>query len=180
MSRIGKKPIEIPKSVDVFLEGRIIKIKGPKGELDWNYPEKIKVSINGGTVSVERVGDSKAERALHGLTRSIISNMVTGVSQGYQKILEVVGVGYKVQVIGNKIVFSLGYSHPIEIQLPEGIKVSVDAKQTQITLVGVDKEQLGRVAASLKALRLPDAYKGKGIRYSGEKLKLKVGKAGKK
>jgi large subunit ribosomal protein L6 len=180
MSRIGKKPVEIPQGVTVALDRNTIAVKGPKGELGWNYPDKIKVSVNDGTISVDRAGDSKAERALHGLTRSIISNMVTGVSQGYQKILEVFGVGYKVQVVGNKIVFSLGYSHPIEIQLPEGIKVSVDAKQTQITLAGVDKEQLGRVAASLKALRLPDAYKGKGIRYSGEKLKLKVGKAGKK
>jgi large subunit ribosomal protein L6 len=106
--------------------------------------------------------------------------MVIGVSQGYQKVLEIVGVGYKAQVVGNKLVLALGYSHPIEFQLPEGIKASVDAKQTQITLAGVDKQQLGQVAGSLRALRFPDAYKGKGIRYAGERLKLKVGKAGKK
>ncbi|OGW46997.1 MAG: 50S ribosomal protein L6 [Nitrospirae bacterium RBG_13_41_22] len=180
MSRIGKKPIEIPHNISAEIKAGRVKVKGPKGELGWNYPDRIKVSVNGGIILVERLGDSKAERALHGLTRSIISNMVTGVSQGYQKVLEIVGVGYKAQLLGNKLVFSLGYSHPIEIQLPEGIKVSVDAKQTQLTLVGIDKEQLGQVAASLKALRLPDAYKGKGIRYSGEKIKLKVGKAGKK
>jgi len=180
MSRIGKKPIDIPEKVAVEINAGAIKVKGPKGELNWGYPDKIKVSINGNVVSVERSGDTKIERALHGLTRSIISNMVAGVSQGYQKVLDIVGVGYKAQVAGGKIMFTLGYSHPVEFQLPEGIKASVDSKQVQITLSSVDKQQLGQVAASLKTLRLPDAYKGKGIRYSGERLKLKVGKAGKK
>lgn len=180
MSRIGKKPVEIPKGVVVSVENRTIKVKGPKGELSWFYPERIKVSVGGGNISVERSGDSKADRALHGLTRSIISNMVVGVSQGYQKVLEIVGVGYRAQLMGNRLIFTLGYSHPIEVQLPEGIKASVDPKQTQITLFGIDKHQLGQVAESLRSLRLPDAYKGKGIRYIGEKLKLKVGKAGKK
>jgi large subunit ribosomal protein L6 len=180
MSRIGKKPIEIPENIFVAIEAGVIKVKGPKGETNWNYPDKIKVSVNDGTISVERSGDTKVEKALHGLTRSIISNMVIGVSQGYQKVLEIVGVGYKAQVVGNKLVLALGYSHPIEFQLPEGIKASVDAKQTQITLAGIDKQQLGQVAGSLRALRFPDAYKGKGIRYAGERLKLKVGKAGKK
>jgi large subunit ribosomal protein L6 len=180
MSRIGKKPIEIPKNVTVEIKDGIIKVKGPKGEMSWSYPDRIKVSVNGGNISVERLGDSKPERALHGLTRSIIFNMVIGGLQGYQKVLEIVGVGYKAQVVGNKIVFALGYSHPVEFQLPEGIKASVDAKQTQVTLIGIDKQQIGQIAASLKAFRLPDAYKGKGIRYSGERLKLKVGKAGKK
>ncbi len=180
MSRIGKKPIEIPEKVVVEIKDGIIKVKGPKGELSWSYPDGIKVSVNGGNISVERLGDSKPERALHGLTRSVIFNMVIGVLQGYQKVLEIVGVGYKAQVVGNKIVFALGYSHPVEFQLPEGIKASVDAKQTQLTLIGIDKQQIGQIAASLKAFRLPDAYKGKGIRYSGERLKLKVGKAGKK
>ncbi|MEW6214583.1 MAG: 50S ribosomal protein L6 [Nitrospirota bacterium] len=180
MSRIGKKPIEIPKNVDVFLEGNAIKVRGPKGELSWNYPERIKVSVNDGNIAVERADNSKVERALHGLTRSIISNMVTGVLQGYQKVLEIVGVGYKAQVIGNKLILTLGHSHPVEFQLPEGIKASVDVKQTQITLIGIDKQQLGQVAANLRTLRPPDAYKGKGIRYPGEQLKLKVGKAGKK
>lgn len=180
MSRIGKKPIEIPDKVTVEITDGIIKIKGSKGELSWNYPDKIKVSVNGGQISVERSGDSKVERALHGLARSIINNMVVGVTQGYRKVLEIVGVGYRAQVTGSKIVLSLGYSHPVEFELPEGVNASVDQKQVQITLVGVDKQQLGQVAASLKDLRLPDAYKGKGIRYSGEKIKLKAGKAGKK
>lgn len=180
MSRIGKKPIEIPENIIVEINAGIIKVKGPKGELSWNYPDKIKVSVNDGSIFVERSSDSKVEKALHGLTRSIISNMVTGVSQGYQKVLEIVGVGYKAQVVGNKLVLALGYSSPVEFQLPEGIKTSVDAKQTHITLMGIDKQQIGQVAASLKALRPPDAYKGKGIRYQGERFKLKAGKAGKK
>jgi large subunit ribosomal protein L6 len=180
MSRIGKKPIEIPEKVAVEINAGAIKVKGPKGELNWGYPDGMKVSINGNVVSVERSGDTKSERALHGLTRSIISNMVAGVSRGYQKVLDIVGVGYKAQVAGGKIMLTLGYSHPVEFQLPEGVKASVDPKQIQITLTGVDKQQIGQVAASLKTLRLPDAYKGKGIRYSGERLKLKAGKAGKK
>lgn len=180
MSRIGKKLIEIPKDVSIEIKAGVIKVKGPKGELSWNYSDRIKISVNGGVISVERSVDSKVDRSLHGLTRSIISNMVVGVLQGYQKVLEIVGVGYRAQLTGNKLIFTLGYSHPIEVQLPEGIKASVDPKQTQITLFGIDKQQLGQLAGSLRSLRFPDAYKGKGIRYIGEKLKLKVGKAGKK
>ncbi len=186
MSRIGKKPIVIPQGIEVLIADRVIKVKGPKGELNWVYPDRIKVSVGGGDIgdiSVERSVDSKVDRALHGLTRSIISNMVVGVLQGYQKVLEIVGVGYRAQLMGNKLIFTLGYSHPIEFQLPEGIKASVDPKQTQITLFGIDKQQLGQLAGSLRSLRFPDAYKGKGIRHIrhiGEKLKLKVGKAGKK
>jgi large subunit ribosomal protein L6 len=180
MSRIGKKPIDIPEKVAVETGVGTIKVKGPKGELNWNYPDKTKVSVDGNTISVARSGDSKAEKALHGLARSIISNMVVGVSQGYKKVLDIFGVGYKAQVAGNKIVFALGYSHSIEFLLPEGISAAVDAKQVQITLTGIDKQLIGQVAASIKSLRSPDAYKGKGIRYAGERLKLKVGKAGKK
>ena len=180
MSRIGKKPIEIPKGVDLSVDNKTVKVRGPKGELSWVYPDRINVSVNNGIIVVERIGDSRLDRSLHGLTRSIISNMVTGVSQGYQKVLEIVGIGYKAQVMGSKLVLSLGYSHSIEFQLPEGIKASVDAKQTVITLTGIDKHQLGQVAENLKGLRLPDSYKGKGIRYSGERFKLKAGKAGKK
>jgi large subunit ribosomal protein L6 len=180
MSRIGKKPIVIPEKVTVGIDAGSIKVKGPKGELSWTYPDKIRVSGDEGRISVERSGDSKIEKALHGLTRSIINNMVTGVLHGYQRVLDIVGVGYRAQATGNKLVLSLGYSHPVEFQLPEGISASVDQKQVQITLTGVDKQQIGQVAASLKALRVPDAYKGKGIRYAGERIKLKVGKAGKK
>lgn len=180
MSRIGKKLIEIPTDVDVKIEGRVIKVKGSKGELNWSYPDRMKVSVNAGNIVVERTDDSKVDRALHGLTRSLISNMVTGVSQGYQRVLEIFGVGYRAQVQGNKLMLTLGYSHPVELELPDGVKATVDPKQTQITLTGVDKQQLGQIAANLKALRPPDTYKGKGIRYAGERLKLKAGKAGKK
>lgn len=180
MSRIGKKPVVIPEKVTVDIKGRIINIKGPKGELSWNYPERANVSVNDGIISVERSGDTKPDRAIHGLVRSIIFNMVAGVSDGYRKVLDIVGVGYRAQVSGDKIVLSLGYSHPVEFLLPDGITASVDQKQTQITLTGIDKQQIGQVAASLKSLRLPDAYKGKGIRFAGERVKLKVGKAGKK
>lgn len=180
MSRIGKKPIAIPEKVSVDLAAGKILVKGPLGELNWDYPDKMKVVADGGTISVERSGDSKLERALHGLTRSIIQNMVVGVSQGYRKVLEIFGVGYKAQVAGDRIVFALGYSHQIEFLLPPNVKASVDQKQVQITLTSIDKQQIGQVAASIKSLRLPDAYKGKGIRYAGERLKLKAGKAGKK
>ena len=180
MSRIGKKPIEIPENVTVKIDAGVITIKGPKGELDWKYPNRIKVTVNGGTILLERASDSGVDRALHGLARSLIANMVTGVLQGYQIVLEVVGVGYRAQVSGNKLVMSLGYSNPVEYSLPDGITVSLDQKQTQITLTGIDKQQIGHVAACIKALRPPDAYKGKGIRLKGERLKLKVGKAGKK
>lgn len=180
MSRIGKKPIQIPEKVQVDINNKIIHVKGPKGELNWRCPDKISVSVNDSFVIIQRSGDTKAEQELHGLTRSMISNMINGVSQGYQKVLDIVGVGYKAQVSSDKIILSLGYSHVAEFQLPEGVKASLDPKQTQITLTGIDKQQLGQVAASLRALRPPDAYKGKGIRYNRERIKLKVGKAGKK
>lgn len=180
MSRIGKKPIEIPEGVGVSIDGRTIKVKGPKGELTWDCPERIKPLLSNGKILIERQGDSRLDRSLHGLARSNISNMVKGVLDGYQKVLEIVGIGYKAQVVGNKIVLNLGYSHPIEFYLPDGIKASVDAKQTVITLTGIDKHKLGQVASNIRSLRLPDSYKGKGIRYSGEFLKLKAGKTGKK
>ncbi len=180
MSRIGKKPINIPEGVEVSIDGKTIKVKGPKGELAWNCPDRIKPLLSNGKIILERQGNSRLDRSLHGLARSNISNMVTGVLKGYQKVLEIVGIGYKAQVVGDKIVLNLGYSHPIEFYLPDGIGASVDAKQTVITLTGVDKYKLGQVASNLRSLRVPDSYKGKGIRYAGERLKLKAGKTGKK
>ena len=180
MSRIGKKPILVPEGVTVEINAGVIAVKGPKGELHWRYPRRIKVTMNGGTIVLERSSDSRVEKALHGMTRSIISNMITGVSQGYKSVLEIIGVGYRAQVAGNRLVLSLGYSNPVEYYLPDGITASLDAKQTQITLTGIDKQKIGHVTACIRALRPPDAYKGKGIRLKGEKLKLKVGKAGKK
>ena len=180
MSRIGRKPIDVPKGVDVTLTGNTIKVKGPKGEMNWMYPEKISVLLSEGKLLVSRSGDLKEERSLHGLSRSLIANMVTGVSQGYERVLEISGVGYRAQVQGNRISLTLGYSHPVEYHLPEGVSAVVDQKQTTITLKGTDKQLLGQIAANLRALRPPDIYKGKGIRYAGQRLKLKVGKAGKK
>lgn len=180
MSRIGKKPVDIPGGVDVKLEGNAIKIKGSKGELSWNYPGAIDVTLDSGKVLLKRTGDSKVDRSLHGLSRSLVANMITGVSRGYQRVIEISGIGYRAQVQGNRIMFTLGYSHPVEFQLPTGISATVDQKQTTLTLNGIDKQLLGQVAANIRALRPPDIYKGKGVRYAGERIKLKVGKAGKK
>lgn len=180
MSRIGKKPIEIPSGVEVKVDQENITVKGPKGSLSWKCPEGISVSVADGKIMVSRRGDTKNEKALHGLSRSLIANMVTGVSKGYEKVLEIHGIGYRAQVQGNRLLLTLGYSHPVEYQLPEGISATVDPKQTTITIAGIDKHLLGQVAANIRALRPPDPYKGKGIRYAGERLRLKVGKAGKK
>ncbi len=180
MSRIGKKPVDIPSSVNVTLLDNIIKIKGPKGELQWAFPFGTMVKVADNKVVIERRDDSKKNRALHGLTRNLISNMVTGVTAGYQRVLDIVGVGYRAQVQGKKIMLTLGYSHPVEFPLPDGITAAVDQKQTQITLTGIDKQKIGQVAANLRSLRSPDIYKGKGVRFAGERLKLKVGKTGKK
>lgn len=180
MSRIGKQPVEIPKGVDVKVAGKLITVKGPKGELKWEHPDMVSVGVDSGRVMVKRDDDTKPSRERHGLARSIIKNMVGGVSQGYVIELEIQGVGYKAQSGPNKLVFSLGYSHPVEYPLPAGIKAEVDKKQVAITLSGIDKQVLGQVAADIKALRKTDAYKGKGIRNKGTVIKLKAGKASKK
>jgi len=179
MSRVGKKPIPVPSGVDVKISGADISVKGPKGKLDWVLPDAVNVNVQDQTIVVQRKDDSKEKRALHGLARSILSGMVNGVTDGYKRELELVGVGYRAQVQGNKLVFSLGYSHPVEFLLPEGITAEVDKKQTTIALNGIDKQLIGQTAANLKELRLPDAYKGKGVRYAGERIKLKPGKTGK-
>ncbi len=182
MSRIGRKPVEIPKSVDVKVEGTLIEVKGPKGELSWNFPSSMNLNIEKDSILVSRPDDTKQKKALHGLTRSLIANMIEGVSAGYKKELEIVGIGYKVEPKGKTLVFSLGYSHPVEFILPEGVSAEVDpkARPIKVTLTGYDKQLVGQVAANIRALRPPDAYKGKGIRYAGARLKLKPGKAGKK
>ncbi len=180
MSRIGKQPIELPPNVNVDISNDTVKVKGPKGELSYTLPEGVTVVKTDSRIIVERTSDSKVAKALHGLARSLISNMVNGVSSGYEKVLEITGIGYRAQVKGNKIIFTLGYSHPIEYELPTGVSAKVDEKQTTITLSCIDKQLLGQVAANIKSLRMPDAYKGKGVRYSGERIKLKAGKTGKK
>jgi large subunit ribosomal protein L6 len=180
MSRVGKKPIEIPQGVNVEIKQDVIRVKGPKGELTYTFPEDIRVTVTDSKILVEGTFDTKVDRALHGLARSLIFNMVSGVSQGYKKVMEISGIGYRAQVRGNKIVFTLGYSHPVDYELPAGITATVDEKQTTITLSGIDKQLLGQVVANIRQLRPPDAYKGKGIRRSGERIKLKAGKTGKK
>lgn len=180
MSRIGRKPVDIPAGSEVRVDDWKVTVKGPKGQLQWVHPDLVSVSVVDGKVVVSRTEETKAGRERHGLTRSLIQNMVTGVSQGYQRVLEITGVGYKAQVQGGKVVFSLGYSHPVEFPLPEGITAEADKKQVVLTLSGIDKHRIGQVAADMRALRPPDAYKGKGVRYAGERIKLKAGKAGKK
>ncbi len=180
MSRIGKLPIDIPQGVNAEIKGNLIMLKSSKGELSYHVPSGIEIKIDNNKILVNRTGDGKNERALHGLARTLIANMAIGLSQGYQRVLEITGVGYRAQSKGNKLTFSLGYSHPIEFDLPDGITATVDEKQTTITLKGIDKQLLGQIAADIKKLRPPDSYKGKGIRYAGQRLKLKAGKTGKK
>lgn len=181
MSRIGRKPIELPKGVEVNLSGDTIRVKGPRGELQWQWPSGMTVTVEEGRIVVKRPDDTKKNKALHGLTRSIIANMVKGVSEGFKKELDLVGIGYRVDLKGQSLMFSLGYSHPVEFPLPEGITAEIDhkARPLKLTLQGIDKQLLGQVAANIRSLRPPDAYKGKGIRYADERLKLKPGKTAK-
>jgi large subunit ribosomal protein L6 len=180
MSRIGKLPIPVPSGVDVTLDGDRVTVKGPKGALTHTVASPISVARgDGGEVLVRRPNDERTSRALHGLTRTLIANMVTGVTQGYEKKLEIIGTGYRVQARGSALEFALGYSHPITVNPPDGVTFTVEAP-TRFTVSGIDKQQVGEVAANLRKLRKPDPYKGKGVRYSGEQIKRKVGKAGKK
>jgi len=179
MSRIGRKPITVPAGVDVKLDGQHITVKGSKETLEMDIHPDMAVKIDGNVITVERPSDDKAHRALHGLTRSLINNMVVGVSEGFVKNLEINGVGYKAQKQGKKVVFNLGYSHPIEFDEPEGITIELPS-QTQITVKGADKQLVGETAAKIRKLRVPDVYKGKGIKYAEEHLRTKEGKTGAK
>ncbi len=179
MSRIGKQPVKVPGGVDIKVQNRMITVKGPKGQLQYEHPLSISVSVKDGEAVIERDSDKKETRAFHGLVRSLVQNMVTGVTEGFTRELELHGVGYRAQVAGNKIAFSLGFSHPVDFVLPDGISAEGDKKQTNLKLTGIDKQLIGQVAADMRALRPPDAYKGKGVRYAGERIKLKAGKAAK-
>ncbi len=181
MSRVGKKPIELPKGVDVIVADNLITVKGPKGELKRTIPPHVRVVKEGGVVSVHRDGDDNEARAMQGLTRALLANMVKGVSDGYSKVLEIgaESVGYRAEMSGNKLVLYLGYSHPIEFPPPPGITFTADAKTRTITVAGIDKELVGEIAAQVRKLRPPEPYKGKGIRYQGEVIRRKAGKAGK-
>ena len=178
MSRIGKLPITIPKDVQITLKDNTIVIKGSKGQLTWSFPPEASVMIKENKIVVERLNETRKSKALHGLVRSLINNMVTGVSHGFQKILMIEGTGYRARKEGQKLVLTLGYSHPVTFPLPEGIQAEVDQKQIKIMINGIDKQLVGQVAADIRMLRPPDSYKGKGIRYENEKLRLKVGKKG--
>lgn len=179
MSRIGRMPITIPAGVEVKLDGQHLTVKGGKSALEMDVHPDMTVKIEDSIITVERASDDKQHRALHGLTRSLINNMVVGVSEGFSKSLEINGVGYKAQKQGNKVVFNLGYSHPIELEEPAGITIDVPAL-TQIIVKGADKQLVGETAAKIRSFRLPDVYKGKGIKYADEHLRIKEGKTGAK
>ena len=179
MSRIGKTPIEVPSGVDVTISGATVEVKGPKGTLSIDVAEPISVSKDENTVNVAREGDDRQARALHGLTRALVNNMVIGVSEGYRKELELVGVGYRAQAKGkDALELQLGFSHPVSVKAPEGIEFEVPT-QNQINVIGIDKQVVGQVAADIRALKKPEPYKGKGIRYVGEQIIRKAGKAAK-
>jgi large subunit ribosomal protein L6 len=179
MSRIGRKPILMPKGVTYAVEGNTVRVKGPKGEVTTHMPPGVKLELNDGTLTVVREDDSKA--AVHGLVRALVNNSVEGVTKGWTKELDIVGIGYRAEMKGkNTVVFTLGYSHPIEYPLPAGIDVAVDPKLTHLTVSGIDRQKVGFVAAEMRGLRPPDPYKNKGVRYTDERLKKKVGKTGAK
>ena len=178
MSRIGRMPVVIPGGVDVTIEGREVTVQGPKGVLSLQVSPPIEVAKVDGAITVTRPSDEGEIRALHGLSRSLIANMVTGVTEGYRKTLEIVGVGYRVQAKGSGLEFSLGFSHPVPVSPPDGITLRVETP-TRLVVEGISKQQVGEVAANIRKLRKPDPYKGKGVRYQGEQIRRKVGKAGK-
>lgn len=177
MSRIGKKPISLPVGVEVSINGNIINVKGPKGVLTQEIPQDITAVVEGQELLMQRPSDNKKHRALHGLSRALVANMVEGVTKGYEKRLEMVGVGYRAQMQGKKLVISAGYSHPVEVDAPEGIEFEVPAVN-KIIIKGIDKQLVGNTAAEIRAIRKPEPYKGKGIKYEGEQIRRKAGKAG--
>ncbi|WP_158881275.1 50S ribosomal protein L6 [Amycolatopsis anabasis] len=179
MSRIGKLPIPVPSGVEVTIDGQHIQVKGPKGTLSHTIAEPITVErAEDGTLEVKRPDDERESRALHGLTRTLVNNLVVGVTDGYEKKLEIHGVGYRVQAKGSDLEFALGYSHPVKIEAPEGITFKVESP-TRFSVSGIDKQKVGQTAAVIRKLRRPDPYKGKGLRYEGERIRRKVGKTGK-
>jgi len=179
MSRIGRLPITVPSGVEVALDGQTVTVKGPKGTLSHVVSDPIRIErAEDGTLSVTRPDDERTSRSLHGLTRTLVNNMVVGVTEGYVKAMEIRGVGYRVAAKGSDLEFALGYSHPVPVQAPDGISFEVESP-TKFSVRGIDKQKVGEVAANIRKLRKPDPYKGKGVRYAGEHIKLKVGKTGK-
>ena len=178
MSRIGRKPIPVPDGVDVHVGNGVVKVKGPKGSLLVGLMPEIEASLEKGTLTLKRAGDDRQARSFHGLSRALVANAVTGVSEGWKKELDIVGIGYRAESKGGEVVFHLGYSHPVNYPVPDGIAIEVDAKSGRVTVTGIDRQKVGQVAAEIRALRPPDPYKGKGIRYAGENLRMKAGKQG--
>ena len=178
MSRIGKLPIPVPAGVEVKIDGAVVEVKGPKGTLSHTVPAPIQIALEDGTLVVTRPDDERTSRSLHGLTRTLIANNITGVTDGFSKGLEIVGTGYRVTQKGAALEFALGYSHPITVEPPAGISFVVEGN-TKLTVVGIDKQAVGEVAANIRKLRKPEPYKGKGVRYAGEVVRRKAGKAGK-
>lgn len=178
MSRIGRLPITIPDNVEVTVDGNRVTVKGPLGVLYKEFHPRMRIVKDGNVIRVERMSDSKLDKSLHGLTRTLINNMIIGTTQGYSKTLDIVGVGYRAEVKGDKLIMSLGFSHPVEYKIPEGIKIECPIP-TRIVVKGIDKEKVGQVAAEIRAIKPPEPYKGKGIRYEGEEIRRKAGKAGK-
>lgn len=179
MSRIGRMPVKVPAGVQVAVDGSHVHVKGPKGELDRVFSPRVTIGLEDGTVVVKRSSDEPEERALHGTTRALISNMLTGVSDGFTKVLEVEGVGYRPDLDGKTLILYVGYSHPVRVEPPDGISFEVDTRARQIRVKGFDREQVGQVAANIREIRPPEPYKGKGIHYQGEKIRRKAGKSGK-
>jgi len=177
MSRIGKKPIELPKGVEVKQDGNAVTIKGPKGSLSTALIPGITVKVENNVVQFTRANEEQKSRAFHGLVRALVANNVRGVSEGFKRELDIVGVGYRAEVKGKEVVFQLGYSHPVRFRIPQGIDITVDAKSGHIVITGIDKQKVGQTAAEIRSLREPDPYKGKGIKYSDEVIRRKAGKA---
>ncbi len=179
MSRIGRLPVEVPSGVDVKINGSQVKIKGPKGEMEFTFSPSIDLSFKDGEINVTRPSDAREMRSLHGTTRSLIQNMIIGVTDGFQKELQLVGVGYRAAMQGKNLVLNVGYSHSVEVEPPQGIDFVVGDRAQQIFISGIDKQKVGQVAADIRKVRKPEPYKGKGIRYKDERIRRKAGKAGK-
>jgi large subunit ribosomal protein L6 len=179
VSRVGRMPVEIPNGVHVEIKGSNVHVKGPKGELKRTFSPLINLNMDGNVITVVRNSDAPAERALHGTTRAVLANMINGVNTGFEVVLEVEGVGYRAEMNGQNLILNVGYSHPVEIEPPDGISFEADAKSRQIKVMGFDKELVGQVASNIREVRPPEPYHGKGIRYAGERVRRKAGKAGK-
>jgi large subunit ribosomal protein L6 len=180
MSRIGKQPIPVPKGVDISISGDVVNVKGPKGQLQVGLLPGISAAVEDGNLNISRASDEQQTRSFHGLVRALLANATAGVSEGWSKKLEIIGIGYRAESQGKSVIFNVGYSHPINFAVPDGIEIDVDAKANLVTVKGIDRQQVGQIAAEIRGLRPPEPYKGKGIRYADERIRTKAGKQGAK